>query len=84
MASLDTSIQDQVRQYLLQQPLGTDLQDLANDESLLEAGAIDSASMVDLICFLESTFKMQIEEEDMIPENFDSIDAIAEYVQSKQ
>lgn len=58
--------------------------EFSDDESLLEAGIIDSFSMVDLISQLEKTYDIKIDEDDMMPENFDSVNAIAEFVQSKK
>ena len=77
-------MRDEIKQYLEQNRATADAGEFADDESLLEAGVIDSMTMVDLISFLESTFSIQIDEDDMIPENFDSVNAIVEYVTSKQ
>ena len=74
---------DQIRNYLLTHAADGDVSEIADDESLLEAGVIDSAGMVDLIAFLEGTFGITIDEDDMIPENFDSLTAIAAYVTDK-
>jgi len=76
-------IQDQIRQYLLAHAADSEVTHIADDESLLEAGVIDSAGMVDLIAFLEGTFGITIDEDDMIPENFDSLGAITAYVTDK-
>ena len=74
---------DQIRQYLLAHSAESDISQIADDESLLEAGVIDSAGMVDLIAFLEGTFGITVDEDDMTPENFDSVAAIAAYVEPK-
>jgi acyl carrier protein len=76
-------MQDQIRDYLLAHAADSDVTEIADDESLLEAGVIDSAGMVGLIAFLEGTFGITIDEDDMIPENFDSLSAIAAYVTEK-
>jgi len=56
---------------------------LADGASLLDAGIIDSTGVLELVCFLESTFGIQIADEEMLPENLDSIAAIGAYVQRK-
>ena len=56
---------------------------IANDASLLDAGIIDSTGVLELVCFLESTFGIQVADEDMLPENLDSIRAISTYVTRK-
>ncbi len=60
-------------------PLGVDVS-FSDDESLLDAGIIDSVTMIDLISFLEAEFAVSIDEDDMTPENFDSVNAIAAFV----
>ena len=76
-------MKDEIRNYLLQHSATGGVTKLSDAESLLVAGVIDSAAMVDLIVFLEKTYGITIDEDDMIPENFDSIDAIAAYVGGK-
>ena len=53
------------------------------DASLLEAGIIDSTGVLELICFLESTYDIQVADEEMLPENLDSVRAITSYVSRK-
>ena len=55
-----------------------------DEDSLLERGIIDSVAMVDLIAFLEKTYGITISDDDMTPENFDSVDAIARYVAARK
>jgi len=52
-------------------------------ESLLERGTIDSLAIRELIAFIESRYKIKVDEEDMFPENFDSLAAISAYVTRK-
>ena len=56
---------------------------LSDDASLLDAGIIDSTGVLELVCFLESTFGIVIADEEMLPENLDSIAAISAYVARK-
>ena len=76
-------MKNEIRHYLLNNSASADVNELNDTESLLESGVIDSASMVDLITFLEKTYRISIDEDDLIPENFDSVAAIAGYVQNK-
>jgi acyl carrier protein len=76
-------MKEQIRNFLLSQTISDYGGEMRDDESLLEAGLIDSARMIELIAFLEERFDISVEEEDLIPENFDSIEAIASYVESK-
>ena len=77
-------MQNEIREYLnAHTPQANDMQ-FSDNESLLAAGIIDSMSMVGLISFLEQEFGIQIDEDDMTPEHFDSINAIAEYIRQKK
>ena len=77
-------MKDEIRDYLLAHFAPAEGESLSDDESLLEAGIIDSVAMIDLIAHLERTYDIVIDEDDMIPENFDSITAIAAYIEGKQ
>jgi acyl carrier protein len=76
-------MKDAIRSYLLATSANPDVRQLGDDESLLELGVIDSAAMVDLIAHLEKTYGIQVDEDDMTPENFDTVNSIAAYVQSR-
>ncbi len=60
-----------------------DLQSLADDASFLENGIIDSTGVLELVCFLENTFGIEVADEEMLPENLDSIRAVSAYVTRK-
>ncbi len=53
------------------------------DTSLLQSGIIDSLGMVGLVQFLEETFNIRIDDEDMVPDNFDTLAAMAALVERK-
>ena len=73
-----------VRRFIAESFLFRDDADgIAHDASLLDAGIIDSTGVLELVCFLESRFGIQVADEDMLPENLDSIRAISEYVSRK-
>jgi acyl carrier protein len=52
-------------------------------ESLLEQGFIDSVGVMTLVLFLEDVYKINVEEDDLVPENFESLKAIENYVKRK-
>jgi acyl carrier protein len=60
-----------------------EVQALPENASLLEAGIIDSTGVLELVCFLESSFGIEITDEEMLPENLDSLAAISSYVTRK-
>lgn len=55
-----------------------------DDASLLDAGVIDSLAIVELTAFLEQEFGIRVDEDDLVPENFDSFRAMDAFVKSKQ
>ena len=57
---------------------------LEEERSLLDSGVIDSLGILDLVAFMEETFDMEATDEDLVPENFDSVSALVRYVESKR
>jgi len=79
------SIESRVRRFLLENYLfTTDDTLLGNDDSLLQKGIVDSTGMMELINFIEDGFGIRIAEEEMIPENLDSVRAIVAFVTARQ
>jgi acyl carrier protein len=60
-----------------------DVSDLADADSLLENGVMDSTGILELVAFLESDFSIQMSDAEIIPDNLDSIASIAGYVERK-
>lgn len=56
---------------------------LRSDTKLFVEGIFDSMGFALLLDFLESTFQIQAEDSDLVEENFESIDAIAEFIAKK-
>jgi len=56
---------------------------LADDASLLDTGTIDSTGVLELITFVEQRFGIAVGEGEILPENFDSIERIAAFVEKK-
>jgi acyl carrier protein len=77
-------IQKQIHEYIVENFLfGDDAALESDDQSFLETGLIDSTGILELIQFLEETFEIEIEDEEMIPENLDSIARVTAFVGSK-
>ena len=74
-----------VRQYILDNFLmgdaGVQLQD---GQSFLDHHIIDSTGFIELVTYLEENRKIRIQDEEMIPENLDSLDNIERFIRSKQ
>lgn len=55
-----------------------------DDASLLENGIIDSMNVMELVLFLEETLDINVEDFEIVPENFDSVRNLAEFARQKQ
>ncbi len=62
----------------------SDVSDLADADSLLENGVMDSVGILELVAFLETEFAIQMSDAEIVPENLDSIAAIAAFVERKK
>jgi len=56
---------------------------IAADDSLLDSGLIDSMGIFELVAFLEKEFKIEISDEDLVPDNFESLSLIAAMVTNR-
>jgi acyl carrier protein len=77
-------IKGKVRQYISENILMTAAAaDLTDDASLLQRSVLDSTGVLELVTFLEDTFNIKVADEEMLPDNLDSLNKIAAYVQRK-
>jgi acyl carrier protein len=54
------------------------------DQSLMSSGTLDSTGILELIMFVEERFGLKVADEEMLPENFDSVNAIASFIARKR
>jgi len=79
------SIEKKVKEYILDNFLFTsDSNALANEDSFLDKGIIDSTGIMEVIMFLEEAFGITVDDEEMVPENLDSVNNIVGFVERKQ
>jgi acyl carrier protein len=57
---------------------------LADSDSFLERRLLDSTGFLELIGHLEETYGIKVEDDEMIPENLDSLDSVARFVAAKR
>ena len=72
-----------VRQYIVDNFLFGEASGLEDETSFLEEGIIDSTGMLELIMFLEESFHISVEDDELVPENLDSVQNITRYVDQK-
>ncbi|MBN2473584.1 MAG: acyl carrier protein [Pirellulales bacterium] len=74
----------QIRDFLAENfLLSDDGFHLDDNASLLEEGVVDSTGVLELIQFVEETFGLEVADEEIVPDNFDSVNRIASFVGSK-
>lgn len=56
---------------------------LHSDDSLLEQGLIDSTGVLELVSFIEDKFKVKIADEELVPDNLDSINRLIAFIETK-
>ena len=76
-------IAEKVTAYLSELKGLPDQSSIQPDTLLLQSGLVDSLGMEELISFLEATFDIEVDIDDMVPDNFETVVAITALVESK-
>ena len=78
------SIEDKIRDYILENFLFTDDQSaLSSTDSFLEKGLVDSTGILEIMTFIEDEYEFSVEDDEMIPENLDSVINIVKFIGKK-
>ena len=80
---LATDIEREIHSFVLTNFLFGQTVDLQPDDSLLGRGLIDSTGVLELVDFLEEHYEIKVEDEEVIPNNLDSVGKVAAYVARK-
>ena len=72
-----------VKAFIIENFLFGNADGLNDDTSFLEEGIIDSTGVLELITYLEEEYATNVEDEELIPENLDSLDNIAAFLTKK-
>lgn len=81
---MTTDIKQQVRQFILDNLMMGGGKEIPNDASFIDRHVIDSTGFLELISFVEQTFEIQVFDDEMVPENLDSLNSIERYVLHKR
>ena len=82
---MPVKIEKQIRDFIVENFLfGESDNGLQESDSLLEKGIIDSTGVLELVSFLEETYEIEVEDEELVPENLDSIANVTSYILMKQ
>jgi acyl carrier protein len=72
-----------VRKFIVENFLFGNDEKLKDDTSFLNSDILDSTGILELVAFLEETYDFSIEDEEMLPENFDSLINVSSYLVRK-
>lgn len=81
--NLNTNLNADIRQFIVKKfPLARKRQ-IQDSDALLETGMLDSQGVLEVVGFIEQEYAITVADDDLVAENFQSIDRIASFVQSK-
>jgi len=78
-----TEIKQKIKSFILENFLFGNDEGLTDETSFLEEGIIDSTGVLELVTYIEEEFNIKIEDDELIPENLDSIDNVTAFLQRK-
>ena len=78
------TIKNEIRNFVVVNFLFGDAASLNDDASFIDSGIVDSTGILELIAFLEDTYNTRIEPDELVPENFDSVNRVVEFLARKQ
>ena len=79
---MDGDVKDRIRRFIAEEVLCDEGRQVANDQELL-GDVLDSLALLQLVDYVERQFGIEVEDDDMVPENFRSLDALERYVRSR-
>ena len=81
---IEMDIQKEIKRFILENFIaGRKEGELSDNESLIESGIIDSTGVLELVLFIEETFSIIVEDEELVPENLDSIENLLAFLKNK-
>jgi acyl carrier protein len=74
----------EVRQYIIETFLFGQDDGLADDSSFLDKGILDSTGVLELVAHLETAHGIKVNNDELLPDNLDSINAICDFIERKK
>jgi acyl carrier protein len=82
---VDKRIDETVQHFIIEHFLyGDRSAPLGPEDSFLDKGIIDSTGVLELVAYIQKEFGIEVHDQDIIPDNFDSISKLTRYIQHKQ
>ncbi|MGB2899426.1 MAG: acyl carrier protein [Candidatus Acidiferrum sp.] len=78
------ALNDELRKFVADNFMyGKPYEGFADDDSFIERGIIDSTAVMELVAFLEERYGIKLQDRDLIPDNLDSINSLARFVENR-
>ena len=78
------NIEQTLEKFITEELMMSNATKLDPDQSLLDSGIIDSLSLLRVIAFIEDTFGVQVDDTELSPSNFETINMMVSMIESKQ
>jgi acyl carrier protein len=79
----EDTVSEQLRSFIVKTFPVARNRDVGAGEALLESGIVDSLGVLNLVGFIESEYKIEVADDDLLPENFQTIERLAAFVRRK-
>lgn len=77
-------IKEKVKSFIIENFLfGSTEETFADNDSFLETGIIDSTGILELIEYIEANFSITVNDNELVPENLDSLDKVSNFIKKK-
>ena len=78
------NIEEELKNFILENfIIDENPSQLDKNQSFLESGIIDSTGILELVSFIEEHYKITVEDEDLIPDNLDSLNNVVNFINKK-
>ena len=76
-------VEQEIRRYIIENILFEDADNLDENISFQESGILDSMGFLELITFIEAKYDIKIQDTELTPENFDTLQKMSSFVEKK-
>ncbi len=76
-------MREKIRAFIVENFLFGKGEGLADETSFLDGGIIDSTGILELVSFIEEEFNIKVADDELVPENLDSINNVVAYLEKK-
>jgi acyl carrier protein len=77
------NVRDRIKAYIMKNFLLEENAQLGDDQSLVKTGVVDSTGILELIAFAEDEFRVHFEDNELVADNFDSVNRVTACVTRK-